>query len=168
MENYQFIIKQKEELNNSEITQILKLKDEHWCHGIDSQRIWFDTYIKKDDYSICLYEENILVAYLHMVNVNVNLNNNIQCMYGIGNVCVTKKLEHMGLGLKLMFQANATLVRDKKTGILLCRDRMVPFYELCGWNRVQKMEAGYETVNIMFYNFIEDKTIETIELYRFF
>lgn len=168
MENYQFIIKRKDELLKDEIISLCKLKDEHWHHGIDSQQSWFNTYIRNDDYNVCMLENNHLIGYLHMVNVDVKIGNDNHCMYGIGNVCVASRRKHSGLGLKLIFQANAKIIHDKKVGILLCRDRMISFYRICGWKEWNQILTGNEMVYPMFYNSTIVQKNEPMEIYRNF
>lgn len=75
----------------------------------------------------------MLLAYLNAVNVEVDINYSQHRMMGIGNVCVEKKHTHAGVGSILMACINAFIRQSLSCGILLCKEKMIPFYESLNW-----------------------------------
>ncbi len=75
----------------------------------------------------------VLLAYLSAVNVVVNINQSIHRMLGIGNVCVNLEYTHTGVGSILMACANAFIKKSNTPGILLCKEKLIPFYKASNW-----------------------------------
>lgn len=164
-----------EELTNSYKKQIVMLKDQHWKYGMQSQLNWIDKNIQLGDLHIVGERWNnkshCICAYLNLVRVNVRFDEKNYEYIGIGNVCIDKKYEHRGYGIKLLNQVNTYLIETGKQGILLCKDSLVPFYKKCGWEMIlpKQIRIGSDEYNnkIMVFPMIE-QTIERIEIERNF
>lgn len=130
-------ILEHEKLTNSCKEQIAKLKEQHWEYGIQSQLEWmYKNICSKDLHLIGETRDGkngYICAYLNMVHLNIWFDEKLIDCIGIGNVCVNKKYEHLGYGIKLLEQVNKYLRGSEKQGILLCRDLLVRFYKKCDW-----------------------------------
>lgn len=130
------LIKHSELLIPEEI-RIANLKEQRWSYGIDSQIHWIKENIYDDDYHLLGEEKTedgiVLIAYLNLVNVQIELDKNKIEAIGIGNVCVDKNFEHSGYGRSLVLKADEYITGLKKQGILLCKDSLIEFYRKCGW-----------------------------------
>ncbi len=129
------IIKTKE-LKKRDIERINVLKNEYWKHSNDEHNKWFCENIGEEDEHILLIAEDELVGYLDIVNVEMIIDNKKYVAKGIGNVCVSRRLQGTGLGSMLMSTVNMYLKQNNALGVLLCRDRLVKFYASHGWKKI--------------------------------
>jgi hypothetical protein len=60
---------------------------------------------------------------------------NIETMWGVGNVCVSIKYLKREYGFLLMKLAEFYIRQRKTNGILLCKKKLVPFYDSVGWHK---------------------------------
>lgn len=126
-------IKKAFELLDNEMDEVIRLKQQHWDYDEASQRKWMLDNLCCEDRHILIYLDNVLFAYLNVVNVNVHLDTKKVQMFGIGNVCVRKEMHHQGYGILIMGQANFWIVNQQGYGILLCKNKLADFYRTCGW-----------------------------------
>ena len=130
------IVKHRD-LSKEECLRIASLKDQHWQHGVESQIQWMKDNIEMDD--IHLMGEELeagiisLKAYMALINLTVQIDDQFVDCFGVGNVCVNKDSQHMGLGRTLLKEAEQYIKSHHKLGILLCKDALIPFYENNGW-----------------------------------
>lgn len=130
------------DITEDELRQIVQLKDQHWPYGLESQKHWIDNNIIIDDYHLCGMDDNILVAYMAIVHVDLEIDSQrIDCL-GLSNVCVDKNVEKKGFGGKLVSEANRFIIAKKLTGLLLCKESLVPFYQKYGWRLLDYVEAS--------------------------
>ncbi|SCZ81192.1 GNAT family N-acetyltransferase [Pseudobutyrivibrio xylanivorans] len=144
------------ELTMETVDSINNLKNQHWKHTKEEHMQWFIDNIKTDDKHVLIWKENELLAYLNLVHVDAEIDNQTFRMYGIGNVCVSKEQEHTGIGSILMSSANAFIKRSGLCGLLLCHENTLKFYECCGWSKID-VEQSFIKSNvyehfIMFYD----------------
>lgn len=126
-------IKQTSELDEQDLNSLIDLKQQYWNYSTVEQKKWFEENIKADDYHVLIYQGKILIAYLNAVNVEVNIDQHKYRMIGIGNVCVDKENAHVGVGSILMAYVNAFIKQSSSCGILLCNEKLIPFYESSNW-----------------------------------
>lgn len=159
MNNLRWKIVQHNDITDSDLIAIARLKDQHWTHGIDSQLEWMTRNLERSDFH--LFGANTdaeLVAYLALVNINLTINDeDCSCSYlGLSNVCVDRNIEKKGMGSKLIFHANEFIKKNNRPGILLCKDSLIPFYTKNGWRVLEYHNAvvGREDYlkNIMIFN----------------
>ena len=141
-----------------ELSIIANIKDQHWTHGILSQIDWIHKNIDSEDIHLMGFDNDSseLVAYMAIMNVEAIISNLSFSFLGFSNVCVDKRFTKEGIGSRLVTQANKYIIENNKTGILLCRDSLVGFYEKNGWNLLVYKEAyikdsPYEK-NVMLFN----------------
>ena len=141
----QWTVLEHNELPISVKKEIAGLKDQHWKYGMQSQIKWIDENIQPNDLHLVgrmkNTEDDFLCAYLNMIQVNVLFDEILYECLGIGNVCVDKRCEHAGYGIKLIKHANQILKQKNKQGVLLCKDMLLAFYSKCGWNQIKLAET---------------------------
>ena len=138
------IVKHRD-LSMTEGLRIAYLKDQHWPYGLESQILWMRDNIEADDVHLMGEKQDgekiDLLAYVTLTNVKTIIDEQqINCI-GVGGVCVDKSKQHSGLGKLLMQEAGQYIISQGKTGILLCKDALVPFYEKCGWKLLKYQTA---------------------------
>ena len=127
-------LKQTKELNEHDMNSLIALKQQYWNYSTVEQKKWFDKNIIANDYHVLIYcGGGVLLAYLNAVNVEVDINYSQHRMMGIGNVCVEEKHTHSGVGIILMACINAFIRQSSSCGILLCKEKLIPFYESSNW-----------------------------------
>ena len=157
--------------------QIAELKNQHWAYGIESQLEWIDNNIRCEDFHLLGYINNneegrFLCAYLTMQRIQGEINNAKQEFTGIGGVCVSKKYEHSGFGSALIQEANNVIASNKTIGLLLCKDKLVGFYNRNGWELIKPscvfVEGKEFKFNVMTYRGLKDIRIDKLTIDRSF
>ena len=118
----------------SDLLKIISIKSKAWPYSLDKQLMWIVEHMQDDDLHLVLTENGKYVAYMDMVNVNLNIGDKIVGVYGIGNVC--SELPGKGYGSKLMDQAGNYLIKCNKVGLLFCHIPLINFYQRFGWQLV--------------------------------
>lgn len=152
MKTYEIVIKKHKEITGDEIASLILLKQQYWKYDYESQLHWLKENLLPEDIHIFVRSKEGLLAYLNLVNVQVEMDSKVWTMIGIGNVCVSKENKHTGMGLILMAQANALIRELKLEGILLCKRELSAFYELSGWEKMNIQEVIIN--NIPFYDYV--------------
>ncbi len=145
VDGMKWIIVKHEDLSDSEAVRIAELKKQYWPYSVESQLLWMADNIQKGD-SHLMGEENIngetkLIAYITLTKLNVVIDHNLQEYIGVGCVCVDISLQHSGLGKALMETANQYINEREKMGILLCKNKLVGFYQKCNWHLLDYKKA---------------------------
>ena len=119
-----------------DILRAIAVKSVAWQHPLESQIKWIIDNIEDDDEHVFLKEESKDLAYMNLVRITFTANDTDYMAYGIGNVCAAEK--GRGYGRELMNKVNDYLKEKKMCGLLFCRDALVPFYKLYGWEEVKR------------------------------
>lgn len=132
------------QLTSSDVENICKLKSEHWKYDIESQKEWLRENFSENDIHLVLYKEERLIGYLSLklFKMKDSLDKDILAL-GVGSVCVTQSEKGKNFGLLLMYLVNFYLDSEHLTGVLLCKQELVPFYQKSGW----KLFDGNITIN---------------------
>lgn len=121
-------------LNKEIISEIIKIKQQHWNYSYDEHKKWIDENINQDEHHlIVMNSNNQAIAYLNIVKTSINYNNIEEEVLGVGNVCVDKNYFGKGIGKLIMDICNYYLSSYGKKSILLCKPNLVKFYEKSGW-----------------------------------
>ena len=121
------------ELSKKQLTEIALLKDQHWPHGVDSQKTWIARNFEDDDVHIILYQQETPVAYASLNRIRCGMDSREETFWGLGGVCVAKDRQKQGLGKKMVACANQFIAASKLPGLLLCHRELTGFYGVCGW-----------------------------------
>ena len=137
------VIQKHSELSEKQLNDIARLKDQHWPHGLESQKAWIANNFEEDDIHLILYSEDTAVAYASMNHICCTVDAVEEAVLGLGGVCVDKANQKQGLGRKIVEYANQYITTAGKIGLLLCHQALIGFYSLYGWKTV---EFGKATV----------------------
>lgn len=154
-----------DEINNELLTKIIAIKSQHWKYSLEDQMKWILENINdKDKHLMILNSEDILIAYMNLVNCKINIENMEYDVLGIGNVCVAVNNTGKNMGKLLMNACSYYLNNINKTGILLCKDRLVSFYSKAGWKQFNnKLLINNEVVSSNVF-FSDDKFLSASEI----
>ncbi len=126
------------EIKNEDLDKIVMLKMQHWIYTKESHLAWIKKNIRGHEHHLMIKnEQDILVAYLNIVNLNIIIDGIIKIYSGVGNVCVDKNYTGYGYGHLVMNSANLYLKRQDHHGVLLCKENLVKFYLKAGWHKYQ-------------------------------
>lgn len=148
---YKFI--KHPELSIRELEKIIDLKKIHWKYSTEEHNDWIKKNINDNDIHVLMFENEILVGYMNLVQTEAILNNEKINFSGIGNVCSKEKGK--GYGKHLLVGVNNYLSVQKQKGLLLCKDDLVVFYEKFNWKLIDKKLTSKlvtEGVNFMVYD----------------
>lgn len=136
MIEYVIYIKNTIELSDKDLYELIRLKQQYWAYDEVMQKKWFDNNIKPCDYHVLVRSNDSLLAYLNIVNINVDLNDKKIGMLGIGNVCVDQEHAKIGIGSVIIGIVNSFIKSRKMCGVLLCRNNVTGFYKKNQWDLV--------------------------------
>ncbi|WP_423128023.1 GNAT family N-acetyltransferase [Gaoshiqia sp. Z1-71] len=124
------------ELTCEILDEIIWVKSSVWPYPSDEQKKWIKNNIKDDDIHFLLYNASKAVAYLNLIDIEIEVDNQKEKAFGIGNVCAIEKGK--GYGKELMKQVNQFIIKSEKTGLLFCKNNLTPFYQKYGWKLINK------------------------------
>jgi hypothetical protein len=103
------------------------------------------------------------VGYLNLIQIELVINGIPLSGLGVGNVCT--EIRGNGWGTELMVRTSNIIRKYRKTGLLFCRDRLVNFYGMCKWKKIEisKMKVNFDCHNIVCMYFNYDKQIKVME-----
>lgn len=159
--SYLNIVNQKN-ISEQQLLEICNIKSVFGDYGIDSQKRWIINNLEEDDIHFLLYEDEVLVAYLNLVNVQIFINGYAYTGYGIGNVCSKEK--GSGLGTKILSRLNEFLLKTNKLGYLFCKENLMSFYLKNGWTVLNSDDSAVlenKEIKSMIFNF--NKKINSLE-----
>ncbi|MDR1582690.1 MAG: hypothetical protein LBS55_05440 [Prevotellaceae bacterium] len=143
--NIQFI--EHKDITNSILEDICKLKQQHWDYCLEEHKRWVKRNIYEDDIHLVVNQlntrggRNNIIGYMNLIRANVVSNvddaKKMETMWGVGNVCVSQKYLKQEYGFLLMKLAEFYIKQRKKNGILLCKEKFVPFYDSVGWHKYE-------------------------------
>ena len=135
------VIKKHNELSEKQFNDIARLKDQHWPHGVESQKAWITKNFGEDDIHIILYLQDSPVAYASLNDIQCTIYSREETVFGLGGVCVAKSCQKQGLGKQIVECANRYIATAEKPGLLLCHKELTGFYSLCGWEVINCEEV---------------------------
>ena len=115
----QFKFIKHKNLSDFELNRIIELKDQIWVHGFEKQVAWMKQNVSENDFHVLLENENNLIAYAQLVQIDFLINNKQLKGLGISNVCAIEKGK--GVGKSLMNAVNTKLEKSKMQGLLFCQ-----------------------------------------------
>lgn len=130
----QFKFIKHKNLSDFELNRIIELKDQIWVHGFEKQVAWMKQNVSENDFHVLLENENNLIAYAQLIQIDFLINNKQLKGLGISNVCAIEKGK--GVGKSLMNAVNTKLEKSKMQGLLFCQLKNVEFYKKCGWQNL--------------------------------
>lgn len=119
-------------LDNSQLQDILRIKESVWLYPHESHLKWIEENILNTDYHLLVYDNGNCVAYLNLVDLNITSGISMS-VWGIGNVCVKPERQGENLGLLLMKLVDYFIAKTSRLGVLICKDKVSAFYERCNW-----------------------------------
>lgn len=141
------------QISEHEIDKIVSLKNIHWNYSTVEHKNWITINIKKDDIHVLMFENEVLVGYMNLIQTEALLNSENFYFLGIGNVCAKEK--RRGYGEKLLIEVNNYLTDNNKQGILFCKDELISFYKKYNWLSIDKhftTGAFSQNINVMLFN----------------
>lgn len=145
------------EVSQDYLNEIIRIKQISWPYSFDDQVNWMHVNLQECDIHVLLSLDDKFVGYLNLIQISVMINNMQFSGLGVGNVCTT--VRGNGWGKELMLLTNNYLRKNKKIGLLFCRDRLVNFYCMCSWRKIDnlKLRVRFDNSNIvsMYFNYSE-------------
>jgi len=116
------------------IEKIIELKKQYWNYSSESHKKWIEDNINDDEYHLWIENKGgEILAYLNIVFLKIQFDDNFEEVIGIGNVCVNNKTSGKGIGLLLMQICNYYINCHEKRATLLCKKKLSSFYQKSGW-----------------------------------
>ena len=151
-----FILINHSEIDDNQLFKIANIKSQHWNHPVESQIAWIQKEYKKDDTHILMMDNDALVGYVAVVQLSIVADGETYNTLGISCLCVDKEYLNKGYGLLMMEQALQFAKANNKSICLLCKKKLVKFYEKCGYvvlcpKSITVNQLNYE-YELMLYN----------------
>lgn len=143
------------EVTEKQLEEIIKIKSTAWLYNFNNQIEWMNNNFKEDDIHVLMSLNNQDVAYLNLVEIEIEIDGILKMGYGIGNVCARER--GRGYGSKIMSKTNLYLKKKNKIGLLFCKYSLVGFYKLNNWKLIEKnkLELSFnnESIETMIFNY---------------
>ncbi|HLN56055.1 MAG TPA: GNAT family N-acetyltransferase [Bacteroidales bacterium] len=154
---YKLLLIPHSEISEKELKEVIRIKQISWPYNYEDQIKWLRENLKDDDIHVLLSLEGDYIGYLNLIKIDLIINGDNVSSLGVGNVCTT--IRGKGWGQELMMLSNNYIRKNRKTGLLFCRDRLENFYGMCKWKKIDnsKLRVGFENSRIisMYYNYHE-------------
>lgn len=151
---YNLKVIQHGDVPNNELNEIIKIKSVAWAYPYEKQLEWLNANLKDSDLHLILLKNNEAVAYLNLIDIEVDIDNCKIKAFGVGNVCAIEKGK--GYGNELMKHTNQYIIEKKRIGLLFCKKELIDFYEKYGWSWVNKnklrLSFNNSNIEIMIFN----------------
>lgn len=145
------------DISENDLNEIIRIKSVSWPYSYEDQIKWMNENLKGSDIHVLLSLDNINVAYLNLITIELNINSKVVNGLGVGNVCA--KIRGNGWGQELMMLTNSYLRKNKMPGLLFCRDRLFNFYCMCHWKKLEpsilKVDFDKHEIVSMYFNYHE-------------
>jgi len=155
---YKLLLIPHKKISQKKLNEIIEIKTISWPYSPSEQLAWINSNIKENDIHVLLEQNDILVGYLNLIEINLIINGILEFGCGIGNVCSKEKGK--GWGKELMERTNNFLSKNRKTGLLFCKKNLVRFYSQYNWRTLDKsiLRVCFETeaIEVMIYSFYND------------
>lgn len=136
------------------LLDIIRIKSTAWNYSLEEQLHWINKNITPSDIHCLLEVNSINVAYLNLVDIELDFNGSMYKGYGVGNVCSSEKGK--GYGSVLVEKVNLYIKRHARIGMLFCKSDLLNFYSRLGWIEVPKnhlqIAMSLNGINVMAYN----------------
>ena len=130
-------IKHKD-ISEIDIEKIIALKQQYWPYSYASQLQWIENNLHMEDVHILVEDKDDLIGYLNVVNIEIRDNTKVINCFGIGNLCVDRAHENKGWGSLILKIAGCLFLEQDAIGVLLCQEKVRPFYCKNGWIEINK------------------------------
>ncbi len=147
-DGFKVIYKKHDLLSQEDLTKIVKLKMQYWLHSEESHLNWINQNITSTDYHLWLEnEKGEMIAYINHVMLNIEKDNLLEKMIGLGNLCVDMNYRNKEIGLLIFKISEYYFSQHGLNGILLCKSHLFKYYKKAGW---LKFEGEVNIVNSKF------------------
>lgn len=142
------------EASNDILEKIAKIKSIRWKYSEIEQLLWMQKNLQQEDVHLLIYLKEEIIAYSNFVRTEVIINGKPTPFMGLGNVCTLESGK--GYGEVLMNGVNMSLLENNWSGILLCKENLISYYNKYNWILVPKLLIDSERllgVNTMLFNY---------------
>lgn len=144
-------------LKRSDISSILKLKNQEWNYGLISQKNWFKQNIKSKDIHVLLFYNNKIAGYTCLRKRTYRISKKNYRYLLFDTLIIEKKLRSKGLGKLLMIFNNNIIKKNKLPSFLVCRKKTIKFYKSNYWKHLNNkyfkiIDNKYPNQYSMIYN----------------
>lgn len=145
-------------IESSKLLDIIKIKSAAWNYPLEEQLRWIDENITSSDIHCLLKVNDIGVAYLNLIDIELDFDGSLYKGYGIGNVCSKEKGK--SYGSVLIENVNSYIRQHTRVGMLFCRNNLLSFYSRFDWTEIPpshlQMPKYLNEINVMAYNLPKD------------
>ncbi|SEA87045.1 Acetyltransferase (GNAT) domain-containing protein [Flavobacterium gillisiae] len=141
-------------VSSDDLVEIATIKQSQWNYPIEDQLEWIKSNILPNDIHVLMFENGNVVAYMNLVQVQVQVNSKESTFIGLGNVCAVEKGK--GYGRILMIEVQEYIKAQNVPAILLCKKELINFYTKFDWRLIKNRKDSYiknDEINFMIYNF---------------
>jgi len=120
-------------ITQKKITEICKLKMEHWKFSYPSQISWFKNNIYKNDIHNCLFYRKKLIGYTCLRKRKMNLGDKKNNYLLFDTLIIKKSMQKFKFGKVLMVFNNSIIKKNRLTSFLLTTRKTYDFYKKSNW-----------------------------------
>lgn len=130
----EFTLTEHSQITQEQLRTIAKIKAQHWHHSLDSQVEWMRKMYHKGDMHILLWEQDVAIGYVAVARITIHADEKSCNALGVSCLCVDQQYLGKGCGLLLMDRIREFAKEELQCVCLLCKEKLVRFYEKCGYS----------------------------------
>lgn len=153
------------EITKDQLAEVIRIKNVAWNYSSEKHLDWISKNIEENDLHVILSIDGVNQAYLNLVNITFEINEQEHQGLGIGNVCSFEKGK--GFGSILMKETSKFLRKNNKFGLLFCKESLVEFYKKMGWKIIEDRFFSEPTRLILDNNIRAMISIEKEDIFQF-
>lgn len=136
---------QHDKLTQPLLDEIIKVKTAAWSYSYDEHYKWIKSNLKNSDIHVLLYDGNTALAYINLIEIQLDIDLIELNGFGVGNVCAIEKGK--GWGKELILRVNKFLIENNKVGLLFCKNELIKFYIENGWIITSSEQIKLSNIN---------------------
>ena len=143
-------------LKKNQVKEICFLKNKEWKFGIRSQIKWFENNVKKNDLHNLLYIKSKLIGYTLLRKRTYKIKNSMRKKnYLLFDTLIIDKKYRKNKYSSVLMNFNNRIIRKKGLfSFLVCKKRLIKFYERNGWKRINRKKVELTDHKFSFYGMI--------------
>ena len=151
------VIKNTFKLKKKEILGIAKLKNSNWKFGLKSQLGWINRKInnRRNDIHIMIKLKDRIIGYVHLGKRTYVINKKKKNYILFRTLIVSKKHRNKNYSNIIMQKVSNIINKKKIIGFLICKKKMVKFYEKFNWFSIGKKyiihDHGTDMIGMIYY-----------------
>lgn len=144
---YRLKVKAHQDMSQHDLDEVIQIKSTQWSsYSYHDHLEWITKNLKSSDIHIVLMEDGKNLAYVNLIDLDLEIDGSKRKGLGVGNVCAIRKGQ--GFGHKIMEHVNRYITESENIGLLFCKKPLLKFYKNLGWRVLDSKSYAINCENL--------------------